>query len=111
MCCRIKSCEEKRSKDTDEGQWVLNLKDLGERKVEIRTGLKMFTARMRLWIMRPIKTLLLIWLCVVQLTEMGNVWGPRLLNSWPFCFTPAEKYPEVEITSLQSKVILPPKSE
>ncbi|XP_031107399.1 rhamnogalacturonan I rhamnosyltransferase 1-like [Ipomoea triloba] len=38
--------------------------------------------RMKMWIMRAI-TLLLLWTCTAQLTAIGEVWGSKLLNSWP----------------------------
>nr|GMC59498.1 O-fucosyltransferase 34-like [Ipomoea batatas] len=55
--------------------------------------------RMKMWIMRAI-TLLLLWTCTAQLTAIGEVWGSKLLNSWPS---------QVNISDLhvQQKVFLP----
>ncbi|CAK9175804.1 unnamed protein product [Ilex paraguariensis] len=39
---------------------------------------------------------------------MGEVWGPRLLKSWPSCFTTPDMFPEVNMSSVPPKV-LPPK--
>jgi len=50
----------------------------------------------------------LLWTCVVQLTALGDMWGPRVLKGWPSCFT----Y-ESALTELPSStpVVLPPKSQ
>ena len=76
-------------------------------------------AKMILWMTRGMTTLLL-WICVVQLLTVGEVWGPRLLKTWPSCYTstsssvstsPAEPANNVHASFLDSKVLLPPKSK
>ncbi|KAM0898770.1 hypothetical protein ACQ4PT_021728 [Festuca glaucescens] len=39
---------------------------------------------MRLWVLRATTTVLL-WTCLVQLTAVGETWGPRVLRGWPSC--------------------------
>ncbi|XP_078163663.1 rhamnogalacturonan I rhamnosyltransferase 1-like [Carex rostrata] len=43
---------------------------------------------MKVWILRA-STTILLWTCVVQLTAIGETWGPRVLKGWPSCFTPS----------------------
>ncbi|KAK8583973.1 hypothetical protein V6N13_109371 [Hibiscus sabdariffa] len=47
---------------------------------------KLKSSRMKLWIIRA-TTSVLLWTCVVQLTAVGETWGPRVLRGWPSCFT------------------------
>lgn len=61
---------------------------------------------MKLWVLRATTTVLL-WTCVVQLTAVGETWGPRVLMGWPSCRTArlATTEPVVE------KAVLPPRSK
>lgn len=43
-------------------------------------------SKMKLWMVRA-TTSVLLWTCVVQLTTLGEVWGPRVLKGWPSCFS------------------------
>ncbi|XP_057722112.1 rhamnogalacturonan I rhamnosyltransferase 1-like [Arachis stenosperma] len=43
-------------------------------------------SRMKMWMIRA-TTSVLVWTCVVQLTTLGEMWGPRVLKGWPSCFT------------------------
>ena len=66
-------------------------------------------AKMILWMTRGMTTLLL-WICVVQLLTVGEVWGPRLLKTWPSCYT----HPQTDIRSsslIEPRILLPPKSK
>ncbi|KAG0513924.1 hypothetical protein BDA96_10G145000 [Sorghum bicolor] len=47
-------------------------------------------SRMKLWLVRATTTVLL-WTCVVQLTAVGDTWGPRVLKGWPSCLTPHDE--------------------
>ena len=47
-------------------------------------------SRMKLWVVRATTTVLL-WTCVVQLTAVGDTWGPRVLKGWPSCLTAPEE--------------------
>lgn len=42
-------------------------------------------SKMKLWMLRA-TTSILVWTCIVQLTTLGEVWGPRVLKGWPSCF-------------------------
>ncbi|KAJ0726925.1 putative GDP-fucose protein O-fucosyltransferase [Helianthus annuus] len=68
-------------------------------------------ARMILWMTRGMTTLLL-WICVVQLLTVGEIWGPRLLKTWPSCYTSKQSesiHSSSSSSFLESKVYLPPK--
>ena len=77
-------------------------------------------ARSRLtpWMLRATTTVLL-WTCVVQLTAVGNTWGPRVLKGWPSCRTAREAAAAAAATTTRlampepvvEKAALPPKSE
>lgn len=42
-------------------------------------------SKMKVWMIRA-TTSVLLWTCIVQLTAIGETWGPRVLNVWPPCF-------------------------
>lgn len=68
------------------------------------------SSKMKVWILRA-TTSVLIWTCIVQLTALGDSWGPRILKGWPsICSHDSSAAFNVveEKTTLQ---ILPPKSE
>lgn len=73
-------------------------------------------SRMKLWLVRATTTVLL-WTCVVQLTAVGDTWGPRVLKGWPSCLTPHEEEAAAAATAaartqpLVDRAALPPKSE
>jgi len=50
------------------------------------SGLGSGRGRMKLWMIRATTTVIL-WTCIVQLTAIGDLWGPRVLKGWPSCFT------------------------
>ncbi|XP_021690777.2 rhamnogalacturonan I rhamnosyltransferase 1 isoform X1 [Hevea brasiliensis] len=84
--------------------WEVKVKLLGDGKVAKLKNSMVSKSPMKLWILRAITTALL-WTCVIQLTALGEMWGPRLLKGWPSCFS----HPEVELPSVPAKVVLPPK--
>ncbi|TQD74394.1 hypothetical protein C1H46_040061 [Malus baccata] len=43
-------------------------------------------SKMKLWMIRATSSVLL-WTCIVQLTALGDMWGPRVLKGWPACFS------------------------
>ncbi|ONK79370.1 uncharacterized protein A4U43_C01F5670 [Asparagus officinalis] len=55
-------------------------------------------SRMKLWMIRATTTVLL-WTCVVQLTAMGELWGPRVLRGWPSCFNSSDSRLHVKPSS------------
>ncbi|KAL8266266.1 hypothetical protein R6Q59_003610 [Mikania micrantha] len=64
-------------------------------------------AKMILWMTRGVTTLLL-WICVLQLLTVGEIWGPRLLKTWPSCYTSLQT--NIHSSSLlEPKIFLPPK--
>lgn len=67
-------------------------------------------SKMKMWMIRA-TTSVLLWTCVVQLTTIGEMWGPRVLKGWPSCFShePAAALEE-KVLAVPARV-LPPKSE
>lgn len=63
--------------------------------------------RAKLWMLRATTTALL-WTCVVQLTALGEMWGPRVLKGWPACFLPHDYKGSMDVAQ---RVVLPPKSK
>ncbi|XP_009587252.1 rhamnogalacturonan I rhamnosyltransferase 1-like [Nicotiana tomentosiformis] len=59
---------------------------LGESRVEKLKNCIVYRSRMKLWIIR-VTTSVLLWICLVQLTILGETWGPRVLKGWPSCFS------------------------
>lgn len=66
-------------------------------------------AKMKLWMVRA-TTSVLLWTCFVQLTTLGDVWGPRVLKGWPSCFS-QESAMDLKLPSAVSVPprVLPPK--
>lgn len=62
------------------------LKSFGESKIEKVKSSVVSRSRMKLWIIRG-TTSILLWTCIVQLTALGDMWGPKVLKGWPSCFT------------------------
>lgn len=55
---------------------------LAESRLEKLKSSMLSKSRMKLWMIR-ITTSVLIWICLVQLTILGETWGPRVLKVWP----------------------------
>ncbi|KAI9088380.1 hypothetical protein K1719_029829 [Acacia pycnantha] len=89
----------------------MGLKRLGESRVEkLRNSMTVSSrSRMKLWLIRA-TTSVLLWTCIVQLTALGDMWGPRVLKGWPSCFTQesAIRALDVELPAARPRV-LPPK--
>jgi hypothetical protein len=68
--------------------------------------------RMKLWMIRA-TTSVILWTCIVQLTAIGDLWGPRVLKGWPSCFThdsvSNSRAMDVQFQSMRPP-LLPPKS-
>lgn len=81
-------------------------------KLRLPTSSAAARSRMKLWLV-PATTTVLLWTCVVQLTAVGDTWGPRVLKGWPSCLTPREE--EAAAARPRPLVVdraaLPPKSE
>ncbi|GMI95219.1 RG-I rhamnosyltransferase 1 [Hibiscus trionum] len=71
---------------------------------------KLKNSRMKLWMIRA-TTSVLLWTCIVQLTAVGETWGPRVLKGWPSCFS----HQDSSFSGIEHKVpsvparLLPPK--
>ncbi|XP_030532937.2 rhamnogalacturonan I rhamnosyltransferase 1-like [Rhodamnia argentea] len=74
-------------------------------------------SRVRMWILRA-TTSVLLWTCIVQLTALGETWGPRVLKGWPSCnhrdrsslATEAKEVVKVKVSSRDHpRRVLPPK--
>ncbi|XP_073010908.1 rhamnogalacturonan I rhamnosyltransferase 1-like [Typha latifolia] len=72
-------------------------------------------SRMKRWMIR-VTTTVIVWTCVMQLTALGEMWGPRVLNGWPSCFTPFDSplfvkpsREQEERALVVEKIVLPPK--
>ncbi|GAU23262.1 hypothetical protein TSUD_281550 [Trifolium subterraneum] len=79
---------------------------MSNNKVEkLKNTVSVRSSRMNLWMIRA-TTSVILWICIVQLTAFGDMWGPRVLKGWPSCFTH-----ESAIMELPSSVprVLPPK--
>ncbi|GAV81069.1 O-FucT domain-containing protein [Cephalotus follicularis] len=63
------------------------------------------SSRMKLWMIRA-TTSVLLWTCIVQLTALGDLWGPRVLKGWPSCFS--QESTAVVVDPVPAR-ILPPK--
>lgn len=95
-----------------EEMWKTGMKNVGVDKIG-RPNLVVSRAPMMLWIVRGVTTVL-IWTFVIRLLIMGEIMGPKLLKSWPSCFTPTTLYTnEVKLSSVAvlPKDFHPPKSE
>ncbi|CAA2968937.1 Hypothetical predicted protein [Olea europaea subsp. europaea] len=58
----------------------------GDRLEKLRNSGMVSRSRMKLWMIRA-TTSVLLWTCLVQLTALGETWGPRVLKGWPSCFS------------------------
>ncbi|MBA0851977.1 hypothetical protein Goshw_029837 [Gossypium schwendimanii] len=71
---------------------------------------KLKSSRTKLWMIRA-TTSVLLWTCIVQLTALGDTWGPHLLKGWPSCFSHQDSSVSVvedKVPSVPARV-LPPK--
>ena len=91
-------------------QWNVGMNILGGKEVAETMYLRLSHARMKLWILRLITTLL-IWICIMQFVAVGEDWGPKLLKSWPSCSIPPIMHDATNVSSfLPKRPHLPPKS-
>ncbi|CAN1296933.1 Rhamnogalacturonan I rhamnosyltransferase 1 [Linum perenne] len=65
-------------------------------------------SKMKLWMIRA-TTSVLLWTCIVQLTTIGELWGPRVLKGWPSCFSSESASLLQEKVSAVPALVLPPK--
>lgn len=112
--CRV---EREKSEERERRRWGnMGLKTLGgEGKVDkLKSSTNMGVSRsprMKLWMIRATTTVLL-WTCLVQLTALGDLWGPRVLKGWPSCFShDSSSALDVQLQPHVPARVLPPKSE
>lgn len=94
----------------------MGLKALSGSRVEkLKSSMMTSRSRMKLWMIRA-TTSVLLWTCIVQLTALGEMWGPRVLKGWPSCFS--QESSASAAAALDDKLalsapprVLPPKSE
>ncbi|XP_050223563.1 rhamnogalacturonan I rhamnosyltransferase 1-like [Mercurialis annua] len=83
----------------------------GVEKVKGSIGIISSRSKMKMWMIRA-TTSVLLWTCIVQLTTIGEMWGPRVLKGWPSCFShdssAASALEESHFNNLPPR-ILPPK--
>ncbi|CAI9113382.1 OLC1v1013974C1 [Oldenlandia corymbosa var. corymbosa] len=71
------------------GLGVMGLKGgnlIAHSRVEKLRNSMVSRSKMKLWILRA-TTSILLWICLVQLTALGETFGPRILIGWPSCFS------------------------
>ncbi|KAI4374505.1 hypothetical protein MLD38_012491 [Melastoma candidum] len=94
----------------------MGLKGLRALKVEkLRNSVLVSTtaassrSRMKVWLVRATTTVLL-WTCIVQLTALGENWGPRALMGFPLCLSRESATSVMDEKSFGAPMrILPPK--
>uniref|UniRef100_A0A6V7QXA4 O-fucosyltransferase family protein n=1 Tax=Ananas comosus var. bracteatus TaxID=296719 RepID=A0A6V7QXA4_ANACO len=106
-------CRIEKAIGSEYGERPVNLKAEKLRGSAAAAAAAASRSRMKLWMVRATTTVLL-WTCVVQLTALGEIWGPRVLKGWPSCFTPSDsplpiKPAVAAVSSVAEKVTLPPK--
>lgn len=87
---------------------VMGLKGSRKRMEKIRSSMAS-KSRMKLWMIRA-TTLVLLGTFFVQLTAVGEVWGPRVLKGWPSSFVQDSTKMDVKLSTSLPVQVLPPKS-
>ncbi|KAJ9560069.1 hypothetical protein OSB04_005229 [Centaurea solstitialis] len=88
-------------------------KSLGEGRVE-KLKANARSPKMKVWMIRA-TTMVLLWTCLVQLTALGDTWGPRVLKGWPSTtsstssFTQDSHSLDVKLLPIAPARVLPPK--
>ncbi|KAJ9163479.1 hypothetical protein P3X46_023142 [Hevea brasiliensis] len=106
--CRIERSERKsgeigKRREREKGMGMVNGMVKGVEKVK-----SISRSKMKMWMIRA-TTSVLLWTCVVQLTTIGEMWGPRVLKGWPSCFShESAAVLEEKVLAVPARV-LPPK--
>lgn len=87
----------------------------GRKGIEKLKSTMVSRSKMKLWMIRA-TTSVLLWTCLVQLTALGEMWGPRVLKGWPSCFSQdvsssSSAVMDVKLAQSLPVRVLPPKSE
>ncbi|KAG2710893.1 hypothetical protein I3760_04G050500 [Carya illinoinensis] len=86
----------------------MGFKFLSGVKVEKLKNSRVLRPRMKLFVIRGI-TIMFICASVAQLITLGEMWGPRMFEGWPSCFSPSGLPLPGELPSAPYKVASPPK--
>ncbi|GFZ16956.1 O-fucosyltransferase family protein [Actinidia rufa] len=86
----------------------MGLKTLGESRVEKLKSSMVARPRMKLWMIRA-TTSILLWTCLVQLTTLGEMWGPRVLKGCSSCFSQDSAALDLKLSHAAPARVLPPK--
>ncbi|GLT77989.1 hypothetical protein SLA2020_495410 [Shorea laevis] len=106
--CRIEKKSDRKSREyKEEERREMGLKATSESRVE-KLRSSMSRSRMKLWMIRA-TTSVLLWTCIVQLTALGDMWGPRVLKGWPSCFSGDSSVNNVVSLPFVAPRVLPPK--
>ncbi|KAI3820914.1 hypothetical protein L1987_08468 [Smallanthus sonchifolius] len=65
------------------------------------------SSKMKLWMIRA-TTVVLLWTCLVQLTALGETWGPMVLKGWPSHETVSAAL-DVKLLPVVPARVVPPK--
>ncbi|XP_047329282.1 rhamnogalacturonan I rhamnosyltransferase 1-like [Impatiens glandulifera] len=66
-------------------------------------------SRMKLWLFRATMSVML-WTCLIQFVALGEIWGPRVLKSFPSCFShDSSSSLDVKLPVAIPAKVLPPK--
>lgn len=101
--------------NSGEKEWKMDIKFASilndSSKVEkLRASMVNRSRRVKQWMIRGLSTILL-WVFVVHLTTMGELWRPTVLNHWPVGFRngPSDLPLNVEESLDVPKIVRPPK--
>ncbi|PSS08018.1 GDP-fucose protein O-fucosyltransferase protein [Actinidia chinensis var. chinensis] len=108
MCRAERERSETRERESRKRWVVMGLKTLGESRVEKLKSSMVSRPRMKLWMIRA-TTSVLLWTCLVQLTALGDMWGPRVLKGWPSCFSQDSSALDLKLSHTAPARVLPPK--
>ncbi|CAN1296929.1 Rhamnogalacturonan I rhamnosyltransferase 1 [Linum perenne] len=104
--CRVEGSERK-SVEIGESKGRLKKKEMGGKGGDNKVK-SLSKSKMKLWMIRA-TTSVLLWTCIVQLTTIGELWGPRVLKGWPSCFSSESASLLQEKVSAVPALVLPPK--
>ncbi|KAI3686574.1 hypothetical protein L1987_80254 [Smallanthus sonchifolius] len=94
--------------------WIgrMGVKALGESRVEKLKRTMGYSysrsSKMKLWMIRA-TTVVMLWTCLVQLTALGDTWGPMVLKGWPSHETVSAAALDVKLLPVVRARVVPPK--
>lgn len=110
MCIKdeIERIEEGGEKRRRRWETVMGLKGSRKRIERLRSSM-VLKSLLKLWMIRA-TTLVLLGTCFVQLTAVGELWGPMVLKGWPSAFAQDSTIMDVKLSTSIPVQVLPPKS-